>query len=227
MKNLFNDKIKDVVRNTLRLDEALNAQQKQFDIKTDLLSSDNVDNHIELYKGYIENFNLSNSKLDSCDKNAVNSSRSDFRSFKLDETYNLNGVYLHELYFANIGDPNSQIKMDSLSYMRLSRDFGSFDEWQKDFLACCNGSQNGWAVTYLNTYTQTYMNAMVDMHTNNIPFGSFPIIVMDVWQHAYYRDYLKDVNTYSRAMMKQIRWNVVEERVAKADKILQVLRGQL
>jgi len=227
MKNLFNDKIKDVVRNTLRLDEALNAQQKQFDIKTDLLSSDNVDNHIELYKGYIENFNLSNSKLDSCDKNAVNSSRSDFRSFKLDETYNLNGVYLHELYFANIGDPNSQIKMDSLSYMRLSRDFGSFDEWQKDFLACCNGSQNGWAVTYLNTYTQTYMNAMVDMHTNNIPFGSFPVIVMDVWQHAYYRDYLKDVNTYSRAMMKQIRWNVVEERVNKADKILQVLRGQL
>lgn len=227
MKNLFNEKIKDVVRNSLRLDEALNAQQKQFDIKTDLLSSDNVQNHLELYKGYIENFNLSNSKLDSCDKAAANSSRSDYRSFKLDETYNMNGVYLHELYFANIGDPNSQIKMDSLSYMRLSRDFGSFDEWQKDFLACANASQNGWAVTYLNTYTQTYMNAMIDMHTNNIPAGFIPVIVLDVWQHAYYRDYLKDVNTYSRAMMKQIRWNVVEERVVKADKILQVLRGQL
>lgn len=227
MKNIFNNKIKDVVRASLKLDEALNSQPKQFSLKTDLLSQDNIQNHLELYNNYIVNFNDANTKLDSVEKSNINSSHNNFRSLKIDETFNLNGVYLHELYFSNIGDPNSQIKMDSLSYMRLSRDFGSFDAWQKDFLACCNASQNGWAVTYLNTYTQSYMNAMIDGHSENIPFGSYPVIVMDVWQHAYYRDYLKDVNTYSRAMMKQIRWNVVEERVMKADKILQVLRGQL
>jgi len=227
MKNFINKDIKKVIKDSLRLNEALSAQQKQFNINTDFLTSANVDNHIDLYEGYIDNFNKSNLKLDSIDKDNVNSSHSDFRSLKLDETYNLNGVYLHELYFANIGDNASQIQMDSLSYMRLSRDFGSFDNWQKDFLACCKGSQNGWAITYLNTYTQTYMNAMVDMHTNNIPFGSYPVIVMDVWQHAYYRDYLKDVGTYSKAMMKQLKWGIIEERINKADKFIQVLRGQL
>jgi len=48
---------------------------------------------------------------------------------------------------------------------------------------------------------------------------------MDVWQHAYYRDYLKDVNSYMSAMMKQLRWSVIEKRFEKADKILNVIRG--
>jgi Fe-Mn family superoxide dismutase len=227
LKKLLNNDVKNVIKDTLKLNESLSAQEKKFNINTDFISTDNLQNHVTLYQNYIKNFNQANAKLDSVNKAEANSNHSDFRSHKLDETYNMNGVYLHELYFANIGDNSSQIQMDSLAYMRLARDFGSFDEWQKDFLACCNASQNGWAITYLNTYTQTYMNAMIDMHTNNVPFGTIPVIVMDVWQHAYYRDYLKDVNTYSRAMMKQLKWSVVEERVKRADKILSVMRGQL
>jgi Fe-Mn family superoxide dismutase len=69
------------------------------------------------------------------------------------------------------------------------------------------------------------MNACIDLHANNVPVGFYPIIVLDAWQHAYYRDYLKDVHTYTRAMMKTLKWPIIEERVKKADKILQVLRG--
>jgi len=225
MEKLFNAKIKNVIRDTLKLDESLSAQEKKFSFNSDFLSNDNFQNHIELYEGYIKNFNEVSAKLDTADRQNVNCNHSEFRSLKLDETINMNGVYLHELYFANIGDTNSEIKMDSLSYMRLSRDFGSFDAWQKDFIACAAASQCGWAITYLNTYTQTYMNAVVDLHSNNIPFGSYPIIVMDAWQHAYYRDYLKDVTTYTRAMMKLLRWPVIEERIQKADKIIQALRS--
>ena len=214
-----------MIRDTLKLDESLSAQEKKFSFNSDFLSNDNFQNHIELYEGYIKNFNEVSAKLDTADRQNVNCNHSEFRSLKLDETFNMNGVYLHELYFANIGDTNSEIKMDSLSYMRLSRDFGSFDAWQKDFIACAAASQCGWAITYLNTYTQTYMNAVVDLHSNNIPFGSYPIIVMDAWQHAYYRDYLKDVTTYTRAMMKLLRWPVIEERIQKADKIIQALRS--
>src|SRR6056300_1329844 len=122
MKNFINKDIKNIIKNSLQLNEALSSQQKQFNINTDFLSSANVDNHIELYEGYINNFNKSNAKLDSIDKDNVNSNHSDFRSVKLDETYNVDGVYLHELYFANIGDNASQIQMDSLSYIRLARD---------------------------------------------------------------------------------------------------------
>lgn len=225
MEKLFNGKIKDVIRDTLKIDESLSAQEKKFTFNSEFLSNENFQNHIELYQGYLKNFNEVSAKLDTVDKQNVNCNHSEFRSLKLDETFNMNGVYLHELYFANIGDPHSEIKMDSLSYMRLARDFGSFDDWQKDFIACASASQCGWAITYLNTYTQTYMNAVVDLHSNNIPFGSYPVIVMDAWQHAYYRDYLKDVNTYTRAMMKLLRWPIIEERIKKADQIIQVLRG--
>lgn len=225
MKEIFNEKAKQAIKETLRLNEALSAQQKQFNFNVDLLSGDNFQNHLELYQGYIKNFNEVSAKLDTADRTNVNCNHSEFRSLKLDETFNMNGVYLHELYFANIGDPNSEIKMDSLSYMRLSRDFGSFDNWQKDFMACMAASQCGWAITYLNTYTQTFMNAVVDLHANNVPAGSFPVIVLDAWQHAYYRDYLKDVDTYTRAMMKTLKWPIIEQRIKKADKIIQILRG--
>jgi len=222
---IFNDKIKGVIKDTLKINEALNAQEKKFVFNSDLLSNDNFQNHVELYQGYLKNFNEISAKLDTVDKSNVNCNHSDYRTLKLDETFNMNGVYLHELYFANIGDPYSEIKMDSLAYMRLSRDFGSFDNWQKDFMACASASQCGWAMTYLNTFTQTYMNAAIDLHTNNVPVGSYPVIVLDVWQHAYYRDYLKDVDTYTRAMMKLLKWPVIEERIRKADKLIQVIRG--
>jgi superoxide dismutase len=53
----------------------------------------------------------------------------------------------------------------------------------------------------------------------------YPVIVMDLWQHAYYKDYLKDSKTYVNAMMKQFRWPVIEKRIVKSDKIAQILRG--
>ena len=136
----------------------------------------------------------------------------------------MNAAYLHELYFSNISDLHSNISMDSLSYMRLARDFGTFDEWQKDFIACCQASRCGWAMTYYNTYLQSYMNASIDLHSINMPVGAYPVIVMDVWQHAYYRDYLKDAKTYTHAMMKQLDWDVIESRVHKAEKIAKALR---
>jgi len=68
------------------------------------------------------------------------------------------------------------------------------------------------------------MNAVIDLHSIEVPIGFFPIVVMDVWQHAYYRDYLRDVKTYSMAMMKELNWTVIEDRVKKAEKIAQVLK---
>ena len=231
MDALFGKNIKKIISDTLdvdddkRLDESFVAQQKVFDIKTDYLSPANVNNHLELYKGYIENFNQISAKLDSVDKSNVNSNDSEFRNLKNDETYNMNAAYLHELFFANIGDNNSRINMDTLSYMRLSRDFGTFDDWQKDFMACAMSSRCGWAVTYLNMYTQSYMNCVIDLHSKDVPAGMFPVIVMDMWQHSYYKDYLKDAKTYLIAMMKQLRWPVIEKRIEKADSMIQILRG--
>ncbi len=227
---ISNKDMKSIIRNSLgldnkpRLDESLVAQPKTYDLKTEFLSGKNKKSHEELYLGYVENFNKISAKLDTADREGSNSNNSEFRSLKIDETYNMNALYLHELYFANISDLQSNISMDSLPYMRLSRDFGDFDKWQTDFMACCSASRCGWAVTYYNLFTQTYMNAVIDLHSIEVPIGCFPIIVMDVWQHAYYKDYLRDVKTYTTAMMKELNWGVIEDRVKKAEKIAQVLR---
>ena len=230
MDYLIDKRIKSIITNELGLEdnqvnESLVAQEKQFTFRTEFLSDRNRQNHKELYEQYIKDFNEISIKLDSVDRTNVSSNHSNYRQLKIDETYNMNAAYLHELYFANSADMNSEITMDSLSYMRLQRDFGTFDDWQKDFMACCSASRCGWAVTYLNTYTQKYMNCVIDLHSLQIPAGFYPVIVMDVWQHAYYRDYLKDVKLYSRAMMKELNWNVIEKRIQKADRILAVLRG--
>ena len=227
---ITNKNVKDIIRSSMNLDvneqlnESLVAQTKLFDLPTEFLSKANKLSHKELYEGYVETFNKVSAQLDTADRSSSNANHSEYRSLKIDETYNMNALYLHELYFANVSDLQSQITMDSLTFMRLSRDFGDFDAWQTDFLACCAASRCGWAITYYNMFTQTYMNAVVDLHSIEIPIGCYPVIVMDVWQHAYYKDYLRDVKTYASTMMKELNWRVIEDRVKKAEKIAQVMR---
>ncbi|MAG27600.1 hypothetical protein CMI47_18865 [Candidatus Pacearchaeota archaeon] len=206
------------------LKEAYATQPKHHDLPTELLSMANKKSHVELYKGYVEKFNRVSAELDGVNRAEADSNYSKFRSLKLDEAHNMNAVYLHELYFSNISDLHSNISMDSLSYMRLSRDFGTFDDWQNDFIACCLSSRCGWAVTVYSTYLQRYINCVVDLHSAQVPMGTYPVIVMDMWQHSYYRDYLTDVRTYVHAMMKQLNWTVIEDRINRAEKIQHALR---
>ena len=206
------------------MNESLVAQPKPFSIPTESLSGDNIRNHYSLYEQYISDFNQVSAELDTADVNTASSNHSAFRSFKIDEVYNLNASYLHELYFANIGDLQSEITMNSLAFMRLERDFGTFDDWQRDFLACAQASRCGWVVTGYNVYTQTYMNYVIDLHSVNVPIGVIPVVVMDVWQHAYYKDYLRDVKAYTINMMRELNWKVIDQRFERTEKIAQLMR---
>tara|TARA_Y100000590_G_scaffold458217_2_gene612452 strand:- start:87 stop:818 length:732 start_codon:yes stop_codon:yes gene_type:complete len=204
------------------LNESYVTQSKQFDLRTEFLSEKNKSNHLELMEEYISSLNEVSAKLDSVDRSDTNSNSTEFRSLKVDEAYNINAAFLHGLYFENISDMQSQLAMDSLTFMRLERDFGTFDDWQKDFIACALSSRSGWVVTVYNAFLNRYINVAVDSHNQNIPFSSFPIVVLDCWEHAYYRDYLKDKKTYVHAMMKELDWDIIETRVKKAEKISKV-----
>jgi superoxide dismutase, Fe-Mn family len=232
MSDFTNKDIKENIKKSLglekdktHLNESYVAQTKTFSLPTELLSSANKKAHIDLYEGYVAEFNKISAELDSVDRNNVNKNNSKFRSLKIDETYNGNAAYLHELYFANISDLHSEVAMDSLAYMRLTRDFGTFDDWQRDFMACCLASRNGWACTVYNVWLQSYQNCVIDLHSSNVPVGVFPVITLDMWEHAYYRDYLNNSKVYTVAMMKQLNWKVIETRVKKAEKIGQILRS--
>jgi len=197
--------------------EALNVIPRSFAIKTEKLSREAKIAHEDLYKGYVEAFNKTSSALDAANREDSKSSASAFRSLKEDETYNFNALKLHELYFANISDLASESSVDSLTYMKLARDFGTFEKWQFDFIACAVASRNGWAMTVFEPYRKVYMNVVVDLHSNNIPIGCIPIFVLDMWEHAYYKDYVDDKKSYIVNMMREINWDVVEGRMLIAE----------
>ena len=201
------------------LSEAYVASQKTFKQVSELSSQKLKDAHIELYKGYIESLNAVSSKLDTANKNDANSRHSDFRSLKLDETYNLNAVWLHELYFANCFDPHSEIAMDSISYLKLQRDFGTFDDWQRDFMATAMSAGNGWAVCGYHTFLKRYVNMIVSHHSGDVMLGVYPVIVVDMWEHAYARDYLTDKKSYLVSRMREFNWTVIDERFKRAEAI--------
>ena len=110
------------------LDESLVADPKPFNLPTEFQSAATKKANFDLYENYIKTFNRVSAELDGADRSKANSNNSQFRSLKLDETYNMNAMFLHELYFANISDMQSKITMDSLSYMRIQRDWGTFDK---------------------------------------------------------------------------------------------------
>ena len=173
--------LKQIVRDSMGmsdLNESYATQAKKFDLNTELLSSDQKKEHQKLFENYVKVLNEVSVKIDAQNWSDAASEHSEYRQLKLDETYNLNAAFLHGLYFDNISDVRSQIAMDSLTFLRLERDFGGFSAWQKDFIACCMSSRNGWVVTVYSTLVNRYMNVVVDLHSTGVPFGAIPIIAM-------------------------------------------------
>lgn len=223
--------VEDVVKevgekiNTSRLkNEAYVISSRPVEHKTETLSAENIKAHQELMEGYVKSLNEVSAKLDTADRDNANTNSSEFRSLKIDETYNLNASFLHGMFFENIGDPASKLTTDSISFMRLERDWGSFDNWQKDFIACALSARNGWVVTCYNMYLKRYVNVIINLHSTDVPIGCIPVIVIDCWEHSYYSDYKKDRKSYVFDMMRELRWSKIEERFELADEIAKVIK---
>jgi Fe-Mn family superoxide dismutase len=231
----FNEKeIENIIKETLtgkkhkleekNLNEAYVVTARKYDLSTEKLSEENKQAHEDLMDGYAKSLNEISAKLETVDRDNIGPNSSTFRSLKLDEAYNLNAVFLHGMFFENISDVRSQISMDSLSYMRFERDWGSFEAWQRDFIACAMSARNGWVVTVYNFMLRRYINVVVDLHSTGVPFSSIPVVVLDCWEHSYYRDYLKDRKSYVFSMMKELRWEKIEERIRKVERMAEALK---
>jgi Fe-Mn family superoxide dismutase len=114
--------------------------------------------------------------------------------------------------------------MDSATFIELERTWGTFDDWQKDFIACSMASGNGWAVCGYNLFLKRVVNTFVRSNSYDVMLGLYPLIVLDCFEHSYFKDYLTDKKSYVVAMMRQINWNVVEERTSKVKAIAQALK---
>lgn len=206
------------------LQESYVTEPKKFDLKTELLSLKAKSAREEEFVSYVKALNKVSAQLDGADRESANDKSSDFRRLKLDEVHNMNAAFLRALHFENISDLSSKITMDTLSFLRLERDFGTFDDWQKDFIACCMSSRDGYAMTGYSVYLKRYINFIIDTESLNVPVGVIPIIVLDVAEGAYYRDYLADRKTYISGMMKEFDWEKIEQRFKRAESIAKVVK---
>jgi Fe-Mn family superoxide dismutase len=227
LNDLVEDVVKDVSKkinsNSIK-NEAYVVQSRPVKSSTETLSDENKKNHQELLEGYVKSLNEISAKLDSVDRESVTPNGGDFRALKNDESYNLNAAFLHGLFFENVGDPSSKLTTESIVFMRLERDWGSFDKWQKDFIACCLAARNGWAVTCYNVFLKRYMNVVINLHSQDVPVGCVPLVVVDCWEHSYYSDYFRDRKAYVFDMMRELRWDKIEERFEQAEQISRIYK---
>ncbi len=210
----------------LDLNEAYVAQEKKYNINTERLLKDTKEAHFSLYRRHIKSLNITSAELDTVDRDQSNPRSSAFRSLKKSEIASRNSVHLHELYFSNIGDPRSLISFDMVTYMKLTRDFGTFNEWQWDFIACADATQSGWAVCAYDMYLRRYINFFIESNDCSIPVSCYPVIVLDVWEHAYFNDYQNDKDKYISDMMQEFNWNVIENRFQRAELVQKAMEAQ-
>ncbi len=172
--------------------------QKQFDV------------HLELYQGYIKKTNEVWGKLeDVAIRKEANATYSLYRGLKKGETYALDGVILHELYFANLG---GKINVPSGSIINeIDKYFDSFENWKEDFIACGKAAR-GWAMLAYDQRSKSLHNFLCDEHDQGAIWNAFPLIVMDVYEHAFYVDYPNKKEEYIKKFLEDINWEVIDKR---------------
>lgn len=167
--------------------------------------------HFTLYKGYVKNANFLLGRLHEILKNDQLNTP-EYNEFKRRLMWEYDGMRLHELYFSNLGGKGSILDNNSPLYEALTQQFGSFEEWKKDFLATGALRGIGWAVLYRDPMTGRLVNTWVGEHDLGHMAGGTPLLIMDVWEHAYITDYGIDRKAYMDAFYNNINWPIVEER---------------
>ncbi len=189
-------------------------EKVQFNYTEDItvINRDQFEAHMRLYEGYVTNINKIDEILNKGDaqRDQANTTFSWYRELKRGETFALNGVILHELYFENIGG-KSEAGDEAVDRI-LEESFGSVGKWQEDFIATAKASR-GWAVLCLDQRSMRYRNISLDAHdVGNIAYSA-PVLVLDMYEHAYFLQYADKKADYINAFMKNINWNVVGERM--------------
>jgi len=144
-------------------------------------------NHFTLYQGYVTNTNKELEILEQLLKDGKAASP-EYAELKRRLGWEFNGMRLHEFYFENLGGA-APLSMDSQLGKKLVESFGSFDAWEKDFRATGAMRGIGWTILYLDPVNEKLINFWINEHDEGHPAGGVPILVMDVFEHAYMLDY--------------------------------------
>jgi len=123
-----------------------------------------------------------------------------------------NGVRLHELYFENLGG-KGEFPRDGKLAKAIERTFGSYENWLKDFKATASMRGIGWVILYQDASTGRLINFWINEHDTGHPAGCTPLLVLDVFEHAFMLDYGLKKGDYLEAFFKNLNWQEVEKRL--------------
>ncbi|HEX8176438.1 MAG TPA: superoxide dismutase [Pyrinomonadaceae bacterium] len=193
-------------------------QPKQFDLSgLNGISDQTLEMHFKLYEGYVKETNnltarisefLQDGKVDQDEMPA-------YSELTRRLGFEYNGMVLHEYYFGNMkrqgsGDPEKTSRI----YKTAEESFGSYDIWKADFIGVGKMRGVGWAICYENPANGRLSNHWITLHEVGNVSGFNPVLVMDVWEHAFLLDYKPSERPkYIEAFFSNIDWDAVERRL--------------
>lgn len=170
-------------------------------------------NHFTLYQGYVTNTNKALDVLAQMLKD-TKTGTPEYAELKRRCGWEFNGMRLHEYYFENLGGKTPLDKYGALG-KQMQCDFGSVEEWEKDFRATGAMRGIGWAVLYQDNLSQRLFNFWINEHDAGHPAGCVPVLIMDVFEHAFMIDYGLKRADYIESFFKNIDWKAAEARMLK------------
>ncbi len=184
------------------------------------ISDETLDVHFKLYEGYVKETNKLTEKITEFikDGNVDQEEMPAYSELTRRLGFEYNGMVLHEYYFDNLqsgggtGDPARA----SQFVKAAEASFGSYEIWKTDFVGIGKMRGVGWAICYQNPTNGRLSNHWITLHETGNVAGFMPILVMDVWEHAFLLDYKPaERPKYIEAFFSNISWGEVEQRLKK------------
>lgn len=169
-------------------------------------------NHFTLYQGYVTNTNKLSEVLEGMLKEGTVGTP-EYNELKRRLGWEFCGMRLHEYYFGNMSKAPTASSATSSLHKKMVTAFGSFEAWEKDFKAVGSMRGIGWAILYYDAPADRLFNVWINEHDVGHFAGCTPLLVMDVFEHAFMLDYGTKRADYIEAFMKAINWSAVEERL--------------
>lgn len=172
--------------------------------------------HIKLYEGYVKGTNALSRKIDAilADGKVDAEEMPAYSELTRRLGFEYNGMVLHEYYFENLTSRSG--RAGGAFRAAAERSFGSFDVWWTDFASIGSMRGVGWAICYQNPANGRLSNHWITLHEHGNVAGFRPILVMDVWEHAYLLDHGTDRAKYLDAFFANLAWDVVDQRLYEA-----------
>jgi len=168
-------------------------------------------NHFTLYQGYVTNTNKVFDALGQMTQDNK-AATPDFAELKRRLGWEFNGMRLHELYFDNLGGKAGLEKGGKLA-KTIDAGFGAYERWEADFKATGTMRGIGWTILYQDNVTGRLFNQWINEHDAGHPAGCTPLLILDVFEHAFMVDYGLKRADYIGAFFKNIDWKAVEGRI--------------